>query len=148
MLARTEYGIGESFPRDGGRTWTPGQPSRLRHIPKARFCIRRLKSGNILFVNHSSPDGKTRSHLTARISTDEGETWMGELLLDERKGISYPDITEGDDGSIYCIYDYSRQGEMEILMAVFTEQDILDGPGVPFRTRVLINKASGKRTTR
>jgi len=146
MLARTDYGIGESRSMDAGKTWSPGTPSRLRHISKARFCIRRLQSGNLLFINHSPPDGKTRSHLTAFLSDDDGETWRGRLVLDARKGISYPDITEGEDGRIYCIYDFSRRDEMEILMAVFTEKDILSqniSPGS--RTRVLVNKATGQR---
>ena len=146
MLARTTYGIGESYSEDRGETWSPGKASRLNHIPKARFCLRRLASGNLLFINHSSPDGKTRSHLTAYLSSDEGNSWKGGLTLDARKGVSYPDITEGEEGQIYCIYDFSRRDEMEILMAVFTEQDILrkefpDGS----RSRILVNKASGKR---
>lgn len=93
-----------------------------------------------------SPDGKTRSHLTAFISKDDGKTWQGGLLPDERKGVSYPDITEGYSGNIYCIYDYSRQDKMEILMAVFTEEDILNSANLPdFRSRVLINKATGRK---
>lgn len=146
MLARTDYGIGESISMDKGKTWSPGQPSQLQHIAKARFCVRRLASGNLIFVNHSSPDGKTRSHLTAYLSTDEGNSWQGGLLLDERKGVSYPDITEAENGSIYCIYDYSRQDKMEILMAVFSEGDILEASDPQhFRSRVLVNKATGKR---
>ena len=146
MLARTEYGIGESISLDKGKTWSPGQPSWLRHIAKARFCIRRLHSGNLIFVNHSSLDGKTRSHLTAYLSRDDGKTWEGGLLIDERKGVSYPDITEGDEREIYCIYDYSRQDKMEISMAVFTEEDILNGRSNPeFRSRVLVNKATGRK---
>lgn len=146
MLARTTYGIGESYSGDRGASWSTGKPSRLNHIPKARFCIRRLASGNLLFINHSSPDGKTRSHLTAYISSDEGASWQGRLTLDERKGVSYPDITQGEDGRIYCIYDYSRRDEMEILMAVFTEEDILRGEFLDgSRQKVLVNKASGRR---
>ena len=147
MLARTEYGIGESISLDKGKTWSPGKPSWLRHIKKARFCIRRLASGNLIFINHNSPDGKTRSHLTAFISRDDGRTWEGELLIDARKGVSYPDITQSENGDIYCIYDYSRQDKMEILMAVFNEEDIMNGSDKPeFRARVLVNKATGKRT--
>lgn len=146
MLARTEYGIGESFSRDRGESWSPGRPSKLNHIPKARFCIRRLQSGNLVFINHSPPGGKTRSHLTAYLSEDEGETWQGGLVLDERQGVSYPDLTEGKDGLIYCIYDYSRREEKEILMAVFREEDIPAGKFLPSsRSRVLVNKATGRK---
>ena len=147
MLARTDYGIGESISLDKGKTWSPGKPSWLRHIAKARFCIRRLASGNLIFINHNSADGKTRSHLTAFLSRDDGKTWEGGLLLDERKGVSYPDITQDRNGNIYCVYDYSRQDKMEISMAVFSESDIMNGSDKPeFRSRILVNKATGKRT--
>jgi hypothetical protein len=84
--------------------------------------------------------------LTAYLSEDEGETWQGGLVLDERQGVSYPDLTEGKDGLIYCIYDYSRREEKEILMAVFREGDIPAGRFLPpSRSRVLVNKATGRK---
>ncbi len=45
----------------------------------------------------------------------------------ERENISYPDGVEADDGTIYVIYDRERQGAGDILMARFTERDILAG---------------------
>ena len=36
-------------------------------------------------------DPGLRRHLTAFISTDDGRTWGGGLMLDERRGVSYPD---------------------------------------------------------
>ncbi len=147
ILTRTQYGIGESFSNDRGRTWTEGVPSSLAH-PSARFFIRRMKSGILLLVKHGSLDQRTgRSHLTAFVSDDDGKTWQGGLILDERDGVSYPDGVEAPDGAIYIIYDFSRYAEREILMAVFTEQDILAGaPVTPkSRMRVLVNKAAGPR---
>ncbi len=35
--------------------------------------------------------GKNRSHLTAWLSEDDGKTWRGGLMLDERATVSYPD---------------------------------------------------------
>ncbi|MFH1744118.1 MAG: sialidase family protein, partial [bacterium] len=81
MLVRTQYGIGESFSSDRGKTWSEGRVStRVTHIPHARFFIRRLNSGNLLFVKHDPPDGKTRSHLKAFICQDDGDTWSGGLM--------------------------------------------------------------------
>src|SRR5699024_1093549 len=117
MLARTRYGIGESTSGDRGRTWSELEPSGIAH-PSARFFLGRLRSGNLLLVKHGPIDQPTgRSHLTAFVSEDDGRTWSGGLLLDERSGVSYPDCVQAEDGTISVIYDYSRTGEREILMA-------------------------------
>jgi predicted neuraminidase len=142
MLVRTDYGIGESYSLDRGRRWSPGRPSWIPHIPAARFFIRRLTSGNLLLVKHRPPDGRTRSHLEAYLSEDDGRSWIGGLSIDERASVSYPDATQSGDGLIYLIYDYDRTGGREILMATFREADVLAGqtvsPGA--RLGVLVNK--------
>lgn len=124
MYVRTHYGLAESVSTDGGRSWSPGTPSAIGG-PDSRFFIRRLRSGRLLLVNHRNFTG--RSHLTASLSDDDGATWFGHLLLDERTGVSYPDGFEGDDGHIRVIYDRGRTGEREILMARVTEGDIATG---------------------
>jgi len=147
MLVRTGYGIGESFSRDRGKTWSEGQPSSIAHIPAARFFIRRLASGNLLLVKHAPSEGKARSHLTAYLSTDDGASWQGGLLIDERDGVSYPDAVQAADGTVYLIYDYSRRGEKQILMATFREEDVLAGTPMSdaVRLRVLVNQATGRK---
>ena len=140
MLTRTLYGIGQSESHDGGKTWSRGRATELDG-PNSRFFIRRLKSGKLLLVNHVNFTG--RSHLTALLSRDDGKTWEGGLLLDERSDVSYPDGCQGQDGKLYIIYDRERGAmsatlseeefekrkhhEREILMAVFTEEDVLAG---------------------
>ena len=127
MLVRTSYGIGESVSDDRGKTWSVLVPSSIQH-PSARFFIRRLRSGNLLLVKHGPISERTgRSHLTAFLSKDDGYTWPDELLLDERSGVSYPDGQQGQDGTIHIIYDHSRTGAREILMARFTEDIIHAG---------------------
>lgn len=127
MLVRTKYGIGESISNDKGETWSDLMPSSISH-PAARFFIRRLISGNLLLVKHGQIEEKTgRSHLTAFISKDDGSSWLGGLLLDERNGVSYPDGQQSQDGTIHIIYDYSRTKDREILMATFTEEDVING---------------------
>jgi predicted neuraminidase len=143
MLVRTRYGIGESFSHDAGVTWSPGQPSTIAG-PVSRFFIRRLRSGRLLLVNHHA--FTKRNNLAAMLSDDDGKTWHGMLMLDARNDVSYPDGVEGPDGYIRVIYDRSRYGEKEILMACFTETDILNGlPVSPHsRLRVLIDTASAR----
>ncbi len=127
MLIRTNYGIGESISTDQGITWSPLTPSNISN-PAARFFISRLKSGNLLLVKNGPVDMKIgRSHLMAFISEDDGQTWSNGLLLDERKGISYPDGQELKDGTINIVYDYNRTTEQNILFTSFSERDILRG---------------------
>lgn len=152
MLSRTKLGIWENISTDGGRSWNEGNFSAIPHID-ARFFIRRLKSGNLLLVRHNSPamasDKVTRSHLTAWISKDDGVTWLGGLLLDDRAGVSYPDGTQAPDGMIYVIYDFDRLKEKNILLAVFTEQDVetASWSSSKARRRIVINVATGPGKT-
>lgn len=141
MLVRTLYGIGQSTSRDGGITWAPG--TKYTNHVATRFFIRRLKSGRLLMVRHNLPSGKVRSHLTAYLSGDEGETWNSSLLLDERSAVSYPDGVQAPDGRIYIIYDRERTAAREILMATFSEDDVRNGAAISPRTRlrVCVNKA-------
>ncbi len=135
MYVRTFYGIGVSYSYDGGLSWTPGEDSGLGG-PCSRFFIRKLSSGNVLLVNHVNFCG--RNNLTAMISSDDGKTFRGGLLLDERDDVSYPDGVEDEDGNIYIIYDRERGAykhnlaenqkcARELLLARFTENDVLAG---------------------
>ncbi len=145
LLARTRYGIGESVSIDRGRTWPELKASAIPH-PTARFFITRLASGNLLLVKHGSMETRSsRSHLTAFLSEDDGRTWTGGLLLDERIGVSYPDGQQSADGVIRIAYDYSRVGARHILFASFREQDVAAGKDVSgaVRLRQLVSEASG-----
>jgi len=147
LLVRTTYGIGESISTDRGATWPELVPSAIPHAT-SRFFIHRLASGNLLLVKHgplTEPSG--RSHLTAYVSTDDGRTWGGGLLLDERLGVSYPDGQQAADGTVRIIYDFSRRDAREILMATFQEEDAAAGKPVSgtVRLRQVVAKASGGR---
>ncbi len=133
MLVRTFHGIGVAYSVDRGRTWTARQDSGIPG-PSSRFHLRRLKSGRLLLVNHKNFTG--RNNLTAMLSEDDGKTWSAGLLLDERSDVSYPDVTEAEDGFLYIAYDRERGGfqesldkaqacAREILYAKVTEADIL-----------------------
>jgi len=124
-LLRTNYGLCESRSSDGGRNWSPPEPSKLVH-PASRILTMKLKSGKVLLVKHGRLDEKTgRTHLTAYLSDDEGETWQGGLLLEER-GCSYPDGIQSPDGRIHIAYDQGRANG-QILMATLREEDVRAG---------------------
>ena len=130
--------------RDRGRTWTKQQPNAIPH-PAARFVFLRLQSGNWLLVKHGSIDTLTgRVQLMAFLSRDEGNTWEGGLMLDDRS-CSYPFGSQSDDGTIYVSYERQRWLQPEILLARFTEEDVLAGGPVSNRSalKLLVNKAGG-----
>jgi len=144
LLARTGKGIMQSTSSDRGKTWAePTDPQGIRQ-PVARFHIRKLASGRILLVKHGdtadTTEGK-RNKLKAFLSEDDGLTWKGGLMLDERNGVSYPDGFQAPDGTLYISYDHNRSTG-EILMARFSEDDILSGKliGPKSKLQMLISK--------
>jgi hypothetical protein len=146
MLLRTRYGIGESFSTDNGKTWTEPKPSKFPH-PSSKFFVRRLKSGNLLFVKNGNMSQKIgRTHLQAFLSDDDGQTWKGGLMLDTRD-VSYPDGDQADDGTIFVIYDHERYEAREILLARFTEEDVLAGKIVSETgaLQILVSKATAPK---
>ncbi|MDO5552946.1 MAG: sialidase family protein [Planctomycetia bacterium] len=146
LLCRVAYGIGESFSRDGGKTWTELVPSRIAN-PDSRFFIGRLASGNLLLVKNGPVDTQTgREKITAFVSKDDGQTWLGGLVLDPRNNVSYPDAVQGQDGTIYVVNDYSRYDAKEIVLHRFREEDVLAGSLVSQGSRlgIIVNKAGSE----
>ncbi len=80
--------------------------------------------------------------LSAWLSDDDGGSWEGGLILDERKGVSYPDGFQAPEGTIYISWDRNRSSDGEILMARFTENDILakELQGPKSKTKMLISR--------
>lgn len=127
MTIRTKKGMYECFSSDKGYTWTT--PRYYLPHPSTRHIMCRLSSGAILMVRHGNvyENTKHRCELRAFLSYDEGKTWKGNLLLDERSNISYPSGFQDKNGDIYVSYDYERYKCGTIYMAKFTEKDILNG---------------------
>lgn len=139
MLVRMQ-GLAETISRDGGKTWTPVQGLPLPH-PTSRFFLRRLDSGALLLVKHGPVNGKVkREQLMAFVSDDDGATWQGGLMLDERDHVTYPDGAQAQDGTIYVVYDHNRTPDGEVLLATFAEEDVRAGKAVSDKVqlRVLI----------
>jgi hypothetical protein len=143
MLARTTRGMAESISPDGGRTWS-APAVRFPHV-SSRFFVRRLSSGNLILVRHGNLNERTpsRSHLRAFLSNDDGATWQGGLMLDERDKVSYPDGIQAPNGTIFITYDRDRSGAREILLARFTEDDVLAGKfaSAEARPKVIVHRA-------
>ena len=157
VFVRVMDGVGKLMAADSqdeGRTWTkPFTLATMDHT-NSRFQIQRLKSGNVLFVKHGLPakggkDGQGRTMLTASLSSDEGLTWKGGLVLDSGIG-SYPDACQGPDGTIYVTHDVDRGGKAEIRFHRFTEADVLAGRIVSPRGKlgILVMKAMSSEVNR
>lgn len=146
VYIRTEYGFAESESTDGGYNWSAPRPSVIPG-PNSRLFIRRLRSGRLLLAaNRVSPENpKERRALCAWLSDDEGKSWHGELMLDERVAVSYPDGDQLADGTICVVYDWERFREGDILMARFTEADVEAGRIVSpdSKLRMLVNHSGG-----
>lgn len=146
MLIRNTGGMMQSVSRDSGSTWS--EPSLFMSGGKTaskRFFLRRLHSGALLLVRNDAPEGGKRSHLTAFVSDDDGATWQGGLLLDERES-SYPDGVQSVGGAIYLIYDHQRytlnraneKGVGGVMLGVFTEADVRAGKPMSKEARLKV----------
>ncbi len=124
VMRQLEGNMKESFSYDGGVTWTNGKTSSIAH-PNSAIYMGWTSSGKLLMINHKDFTG--RNNLTAFLSDDGGLTWDYTLLLDERTGVSYPDVVEGADGTFYIVYDYDRFNTGQMYMATITEADIMAG---------------------
>lgn len=147
MYVRTHYGVAVTVSADGGRTWTQGRDAGF-YGPNSRFAIRRLKSGNLLMVNHE-PDGtedvkkemwRPRKNLTAYLSEDDGRTWPHRLQIDARDSVSYPDFAQSVDGAVFVVHDCARTKGGYVLLSRLTENDVRAGrvvtPGAFLRRTV------------
>ena len=149
--------IGESFSDDGGKNWSDVELSSIRHTASRFYVGRLrsgklllIKHGQVsnymsdvaysamvaddaewtlLAEQHigARPFGYDRHSLMAFISDDEGKTWQGGAMIDERHR-TYPDAVEGNNGDIYLVYDsrHSYDGKKGVYLSVFNESGIED----------------------
>ncbi|MFC0181184.1 BNR repeat-like domain-containing protein [Pseudarcicella hirudinis] len=126
LMKRTaSEGISLNRSNDGGRTWGTEQIFKeVGLAASSRFYLGKLKSGNLLLVLNNSAN---REKLMAYLSKDNGKTWPFKLLIDDRLGISYPDVVQNDRSEICMVYDYSRNYDGQIIFSRFSEEDITKG---------------------
>jgi hypothetical protein len=128
MLGRTNYGVGEAFSKDQGKTWTEMAPAKGIAGPASRTFFQRLKSGNILLIKNGATINRPseRTHMTAYLSEDDGATWPYQILLDER-ATSYPDAAQDQNGVLHIVHDFDRHGAKIVCYHRITEADIKAG---------------------
>ncbi len=137
MMSRTKggyYAYSESF--DGGESWT--ETGEYEKAPSTRFYMGVLRDGAVAYVRNISDTERTGMKLC--LSTDGGETFPYEMVLDTREQVSYPDLDEDADGNIYIIYDRERDNRRrldestwtsaaakEILLCRVRREDVMTG---------------------
>ncbi len=136
MLAMLLRGTGYqwrwcSVSRDFGQNWSPLR--KFIYAPDTPSAAAVLPSGRWMTVKNGRLDQElfyTPDRLIAYLSEDEGQTWYGDLILDDRAGATDPCICAPGNGSIYIMYRYRpddgsvcevrmvKTGEVEISAAV------------------------------
>ncbi len=61
-------------------------------------------------------------------SLQDDQAFNSGLELDARDKVSYPDAVQSPEGLIYAVHDCDRGGSGEIVLNVFTEEEILAEP--------------------
>lgn len=125
MLLQTSKRIWESRSANQGLNWSELVVSNIT-LTGNPFFVQKLNSGNILLV-------KQAEALEAYISEDDGQTWLGKLILDENVQISHVTGHQIQDlffpccGEISIVYGIQQGIRNEIRMVKFTEDEVMAG---------------------
>ena len=115
---------------DAGKTWGDVYLDNALHTPVCQGSILRYSwaeekdRGGRSRILFSSPGGSGRTHLTVRLSYDEGKTWpVGKVVY--RGGSAYSNLITLPDGRIGMLYE--KDGYARIVFATFTLDWLTDG---------------------
>ena len=99
---------------DLGKTWTVHPTSRSAlPEPTCMASLERLEHAEhgalLVFSNPATKSGRT--HMSVKVSRDEGLTWPDAMhtLYDERRGYGYSCLTRVDDDTIGVLYEGVRE---------------------------------------
>jgi len=112
-----------AISRDGGATFGDVYLDDALQTPVCQASILRYSwpedahKGSRSRILFSSPAGAGRTHLTVRMSTDEGKTWpVGKLVY--AGGSAYSNLVALPDGRIGVLYE--KDGYKKIVLVTFT----------------------------
>jgi sialidase-1 len=112
---------------DRGLTWSGSRHNPQVHCPVCQSSMHRYTVQPEAAKNrilYSGPGGPGRSHMTIRLSYDEGKTWPVTKVLYEGSA-AYSDLVVLPDDTIGCLYERDNYGK--ITFARFTLQWLTDG---------------------
>ena len=115
-----------STSTDAGLTWSKPRHHPEVHCPVCQSSILRhtLPPAEKNRILYSGPGGPGRSHMTVRLSYDEGRSWPVAKVIHEGSA-AYSDLVILPDQSIGCLYERDNYGK--ITFARFTLQWLTDG---------------------
>lgn len=125
MLVQTSEKIWESRSSNQGLNWNRLVASKIT-LTDGPFYVQKLISGNILLI-------KQEGVLKANISMDNGQTWLGNLTLDENVKISHITGQQIKDMFFPCcskisiVYGIQQGVRNKISMVNFTEDEVMLG---------------------
>jgi predicted neuraminidase len=106
MRSRNPLMVCRAVSTDGGRTFSPAEPTRLPN-PSAGIDAVRLKSGELWLICNPVPIGRTPVSLYR--SADDGKTWTKAKDLETEPGeYSYPAMIGTSDGKLAITYTWRR----------------------------------------
>lgn len=122
LLCRTrQRRIGESWSRDGGRSWSPLRLTSLPN-PNAGTDAVTLADGRHLLVYN--PSFRRRTPLVLALSAD-GRNWRDGLVLESGAGeYSYPAVIQTADGRVHVTYSWNLSRIRHLVI----DPDRLPGP--------------------
>lgn len=111
---------------DAGLTWSTPKHHPDVHCPVCQSSILRytLPPAEKNRILYSGPGGPGRSHMTVRLSYDEGRSWPVAKVIHEGSA-AYSDLVALGDGTIGCLYERDDYGR--ITFARFTLQWLTEG---------------------
>jgi sialidase-1 len=95
--------------RDGGLTWSPLILDETLIEPVCQASLISAGRGRLLFSN---PAATTRTHLTVRLSRDDGASWKASRLLFEGPS-AYSSLAMLPGGTVGLLYERGEQGPYE-----------------------------------
>ena len=113
-----------SESRDGGRTWSAGEPTQFKNPNSAADFIK-LSNGHLLLVfNDTNTDD--RMPLTVAISTDNDQTYPYRRHVINKPGdtAAYPSAIQTQDGRIHIVFTSGERDRIDHIS--FDERAILN----------------------
>jgi sialidase-1 len=95
--------------RDGGLTWVPLAFDDALIEPVCEASLISIGHGRLLFAN---PAATTRTHLTVRLSKDDGATWSASRLLNEGPS-AYSSLAKLSGATIGLLYERGDRSPYE-----------------------------------
>lgn len=106
MRSRDPRKVLRSVSTDGGKTFTPAEPTELFN-PSAGIDAVRTATGNVFLIYN--PTAVARTPISLARSADDGKSWTRVADLETEPGeYSYPAMVETSDGRLAITYTWRR----------------------------------------